>query len=136
MRRRLSPRAAILAGVAVAGAAFAFFAARGLGDATVYYYTPSEVAGETKPDVIRVGGTVVPGSIRYDERAGVVRFALTDGRARVRVANSGVPPDLFSEGREALVEGRLEDGTLRSSEVIVKHDEEYGSRTSRDRTGR
>ncbi|MGH2950392.1 MAG: cytochrome c maturation protein CcmE, partial [Solirubrobacteraceae bacterium] len=52
---------------------------------------------------------------------------LTDGRAAVAVASRGAPPSLFAEGRQALVEGRYAGGVLRSSDVIVKHDEQYSA---------
>ena len=131
MRRRVSPRAWIAA-VAVLGATgLAIVATRGLGEAAVFYRTPTEVAGGTgAADVVRVGGTVAPGTVRWDERRGVLRFTLTDGRTRLRVANRGAPPRLFRAGEEALVEGRVAGGVLRSADVIVKHDEEYRPQTT------
>lgn len=130
MRPRISVRGVVIGVVLVGGALFAVAAMRGLGEGSVYYYTPSEVPRPTGEEVIRVGGTVVPGSVSFGERSGVLRFALTDGEARLRVANRGAPPDLFRAGREALVEGRVTAGVLRSSDVIVKHDEGYSSAAS------
>lgn len=94
----------------------------------VYYYTPGEVAAGRADAgrVIRVGGTVAAGSVRWNERDGVLRFAMAGGGgSRLPVAVRSAPPRLFAEGRDALVEGRLTGGVLRSGEVIVKHDEEY-----------
>ena len=35
-------------------------------------------------------------------------------------------PDLFKEGKGAVVQGKLEaDGTFRATEVLAKHDENY-----------
>ena len=126
MSDRLSPgRAVLLVGIVVAFG-LAVLVARGLGSGSVYYYAPSDLATRPPRDgVIRVGGTVVPGSVRWQKAAGVLRFQLSDGRSRVSVANAGAPPDLFSAGRAALVEGRLRGGILRSSSVIVKHDANY-----------
>jgi cytochrome c-type biogenesis protein CcmE len=131
MRRRLPARAWI-AGIAVLGAAgLAVTATRGLGEAAVFYRTPTEVArGTAAADVVRVGGTVAPGTIRWDEQRGVLHFVLTDGRTRLRVANRGAPPRLFRAGEEALVEGRVSGGVLRAADVIVKHDEEYRPQTT------
>ena len=126
MTRRVPPRVTVILVGALAAVMLAVLAGRGLGDATVYYYTPGELgflAGERR--TVRVGGTVEPGSVRFDRAAGVLRFRLTDGRAAVAVASRGAPPSLFAEGREALVEGRYAGGLLRSSDVIVKHDEQY-----------
>lgn len=126
MSDRLSPaRALLLVGIVVV-IGLAVLVARGLGSGSVYFYAPSELATRPPGDaVIRVGGTVVRGSVRWQKTAGVLRFQLSDGRSRVSVANSGAPPDLFRAGREALVEGRLRGGVLRSSSVIVKHDANY-----------
>lgn len=126
MTRRVSPRAWI-AGIAIVGAgALAVTATRGLGDASVYYRTPSEVVrGKAGADVVRVGGTVVPETVRFDRRSGLLTFMLSDGRTGLAVANRGAPPRLFRAGEDALVEGRLVGGVLRSADVIVKHDEEY-----------
>ena len=123
---RVSPRAWLAAIAITTAAALAVAATRGLSDASVYYRTPSEVVRRgTGDDVVRVGGTVVPGTVRFDRRRGLLTFMLSDGRTRLAVANRGAPPKLFRAGEEALVEGRITAGVLRSADVIVKHDEEY-----------
>lgn len=112
--------------VLVAGAGWALAATRGLERGVAYYYSPSELAGRRPSTaVIRVGGRVVPGSVRWDATRAVLHFRLTDGRASVAVANAGAPPQLFRAGAGAIVEGTLVDGTLRSDQVIVKHDQNY-----------
>lgn len=126
MRRKLPLRLVIPAVVLVAAAGWALAATRGLERGAVYYYTPSELSARRPPtEVIRVGGRVVPGSVRWDANAGVLRFMLTDGSASIPVVNRGAPPRLFRGGAGAVVEGRLAGGVLRSSDVIVKHDENY-----------
>lgn len=125
MRRRVSLRAVVPVAVVLAAGAWGLTATRGLDKGTVYYYTPSELSSRRPgEEVIRVGGQVVPGSIRWDP-AGVLRFRLTDGTATVDVLNRGAPPQLFRGGVGAIVEGRLAGGTLRSNDVIVKHDQNY-----------
>jgi len=110
----------------VAAAGWGVAATQGLKRGTVYSYTPSELSARDAPDgVIRVGGQVRPGSVRWDAEAGVLRFMLADGTAAIPVVNQGAPPQLFRAGSGAVVEGRFAGGVLRSSEVIVKHDEEY-----------
>ena len=126
MSRPLPLRAVITTMVVVGGVLFAVLATSGVLSGAVYYYTPSEVRERrVDGDVIRVGGTVVTGSVEWAAADGVLRFELSDGKAALPVANRGAPPDLFRAGRDALVEGRVEGGVLRSSDVIVKHDENY-----------
>lgn len=127
MMRRVSPRAWLAAVAVLSALGLGGAATRGLGEAAVFYRTPSEVSSDDeRGGVIRVGGMVVPGSIRWDPDAGVLRFILSDGRSQLPVVNRGGPPRLFRAGEEALVEGRIVGGALHSSDVIVKHDEEYG----------
>ena len=124
--RRPSLRLLIPSVVALAAGAWAVVATSGLREGAVYYYTPSEISGPSASDrPIRVAGRVQPGTVRWDARRGVLRFMLTDGKASVPVVNASAPPDLFRAGRDAVVEGRLVGGVLRSNDVIVKHDASY-----------
>jgi len=53
-------------------------------------------------------------------------FELTDGTASVPVFFKGVPPDLFADGKGAVVEGRLAgDGVFHATMIMAKHSEEY-----------
>lgn len=122
------PLRLLIAGVALAVTGLlAVLVTRGLGSGVVYYYTPGEVsAGKAATGrVIRVGGTVAPGTMRFDRDRGVLTFMLSGGGGRLAVAARRAPPRLFAPGRQALVEGRLGGGVLRSSDVIVKHDANY-----------
>jgi cytochrome c-type biogenesis protein CcmE len=112
-----------LAGVVVTGVAVLVTGA--LHDTLVYYRTPSEVASAAPHpgDRIRLGGQVVPGSVR--ESGGQTEFRLTDGLHQIRVVARGAPATL-REGRDAVVEGVLDsDGTVDCDQVIVKHSNEY-----------
>ncbi len=69
---------------------------------------------------------VVQGSLQQNPAAHEQRFLLTDGKASVPVYHRGIPPDLFGEGRGAVVEGKLgTDGTFQASTIMAKHSEEY-----------
>jgi cytochrome c-type biogenesis protein CcmE len=53
-------------------------------------------------------------------------FDLADDAATVKVAYRGIPPDLFGEGRGALVEGSYgQDGLFHAKTILAKHSEEY-----------
>jgi cytochrome c-type biogenesis protein CcmE len=101
----------------------------GLRQSVVYFVTPSELrqaAGGTDGKAYRLGGLVLPGSLRSDPATREQRFALSDGKASVPVRFRGIPPDLFGEGRGAVVEGTLgADGTFVASTILAKHSEEY-----------
>lgn len=120
-------RLLIAAGIVVA--AFIYLVIGGLRGAIVYYITPAELTSQG-PDVqgkvIRLGGQVQPGSRRWNPSTLELRFVLTDETASIPVRHHGAPPDLFTEGQGAVVEGTMgTDGIFQSRSIIVKHSEEY-----------
>lgn len=98
-------------------------------EAAVYFYTPSELKADTRPPKersLKVGGMVVQGSLKKDLKNLTYRFEITDGKAVIPVYFKGVPPDLFSEGKGAVVEGKMgEDGVFLATTIMAKHSEEY-----------
>jgi cytochrome c-type biogenesis protein CcmE len=110
-------------------AALAYIVYGGMQEAVVYFVTPSELkAKETNSSdrFLRMGGMVVKGSLQKDLQNLTYRFELTDGAASVPVMFRGVPPDLFVDGKGAVVEGRLAgDGTFQATTIMAKHSEEY-----------
>jgi len=117
----------VLVLVIVVLAVIAFLAISSIGNALVYYLTPSELlargdaaVGET----IRLGGQVKPGSVSGDPTD--LTFVLTDGSAEITVHSTAAPTRSFREGRGAVVEGTIgADGRFEADQVIVKHDENY-----------
>ncbi len=90
------------------------------------YVTPSEVAAGKAPQgkAFRIGGLVKEGSVQRQNMT--VRFVVTDTVKEIPVAYTGILPDLFRDGRGAVVQGRLgSDGVFTASEVLAKHDENY-----------
>jgi cytochrome c-type biogenesis protein CcmE len=96
----------------------------------VFFITPTQIADKAPPPgrSFRRGGLVARGSLRramVDGHPEAV-FAVTDGRATVRVAYAGILPDLFREGQGIVALGAIApDGSFRASEVLAKHDENY-----------
>jgi len=94
----------------------------------VFFHTPCEVAEGKAPlgKTFRIGGMVEDGSIAREADGLTVRFAITDTAKVIPVTYRGTLPDLFKEGKGAVVQGRLEDdGIFRATEVLAKHDENY-----------
>jgi cytochrome c-type biogenesis protein CcmE len=93
----------------------------------VFFHTPSEVVEGKAPTgkTFRVGGMVEDGSIAREADGLTVRFAITDTAQAIPVTYRGTLPDLFKEGKGAVVQGKLEDGVFRANEVLAKHDENY-----------
>jgi cytochrome c-type biogenesis protein CcmE len=94
----------------------------------VFFHTPSEVAAGKAPQgrTFRVGGMVEAGSIQRQADGLTVSFVITDMVKTVPVTYRGTLPDLFQEGKGAVVQGAIgEDGLFRATEVLAKHDENY-----------
>ena len=90
------------------------------------YVTPSEVAAGKAPKdkAFRIGGMVKEGSIKRVNTT--VSFVVTDTAREIPVTYTGILPDLFKEGKGAVVQGRLgPDGQFTATEVLAKHDENY-----------
>jgi cytochrome c-type biogenesis protein CcmE len=69
---------------------------------------------------------VQPGSLTWEPRSLDLRFTLSDGKATVPVRHKGTAPDLFAEGRGAVVEGAWSgDGYFKATTILAKHSEEY-----------
>jgi cytochrome c-type biogenesis protein CcmE len=95
----------------------------------VFFVAPSDLAANAAPGrSLRLGGLVQAGSVNRVSENGqpVAHFRVTDGRASVEVAYTGILPDLFREGQGVVTLGQLQsDGTFRASEVLAKHDATY-----------
>ena len=119
-------RAVIIVGALIAIGIAAVLILNALNSNIALYVTPSEVAAGKSPagQVFRIGGMVKDGSVKRD---GVtVNFVITDMVKDIPVAYTGILPDLFKEGKGAVIQGRLNsNGQFIASEVLAKHDENY-----------
>lgn len=110
-------------------AAISYLVVGGMKEAIVYFVTPSELKAKENSSAdkfLRMGGMVVKGSLQKDLQNLTYRFELTDGSATFPVFFKGVPPDLFTEGKGAVVEGRIgRDGVFQATTIMAKHAEEY-----------
>ena len=125
MKPRHKRAAIILGGLAAIGIA-ATLVLNALNSNIALYVTPSEVAAGKSPQghAFRIGGMVKDGSLRRDNLT--VHFIMTDMVKDIPVAYTGILPDLFKEGKGAVVQGKLgADGNFTASEVLAKHDENY-----------
>ena len=97
-------------------------------DSVVFFYSPTDLAEKKPPPErrFRVGGIVVEDSLARDADGLTVRFRVTDMNRTVRIAYTGILPDLFREGQGIVAEGRLDGaGVFRADSVLAKHDETY-----------
>lgn len=123
-RRRMLLVMAILVGVGTAVSLTVYALRQNIN----LFYAPSQIAAGDAPfgQTIRVGGLVVPGSIKHDPNSLKVSFQLTDNKSTVTVHYDGILPDLFREGQGIIARGKLEAGNLvMAQQVLAKHDSKY-----------
>ncbi len=93
----------------------------------LYFKTPSEIFENNNIEnksLIRVGGMVKKDSIQQTNQE--IQFILTDYKKELIIVYSGAVPNLFSEERGAVVEGKLNDKKyLIADRILAKHDENY-----------
>jgi len=111
----------------VASILVVFVVLKSLEENIVYFFSPTELYN--KEDIpfnkkIRVGGLVKNGSITNDQTS--VNFIVTDLNNEIIVSYSGSLPNLFSEGKGVVAEGKLKDKKyFVADKILAKHDENY-----------
>lgn len=119
----------ILAGVVMA-AALAYMMYSAIGANSEYYLTVSEayaMGEEVRDSQIKVGGTVVAGSIAWDRGSNAVSFDIVDeADASMPVTYRGIVPDAFQPAAEVIMEGKLlENGSFEATTLLAKCASKY-----------
>jgi len=114
-------------GGAVIALALAYMIWAGVTQSAVYFVTPSELrAAPVNGKAYRLGGLVERGTLRWNPGTLDLSFSVSDGKVSVPVRHRGAPPDLFGEGRGAVVEGQwTAEGYFKATQILAKHSEEY-----------
>ena len=104
-----------------------FLVIKSLEKNVVYFLSPSEIYNQTNISLdkkIRVGGLVKMNSISKNEKS--ISFIITDLKKEIVVSYYGLVPNLFSEGKGVVAEGRLKDKKyFVADKILAKHDENY-----------
>ena len=108
-------------------ASIIFLILRSLEENVVYFLSPTEIHDNEKisfEKTIRVGGLVKINSINKNETS--ISFIITDLKKEIIVSYNGIVPNLFSEGKGVIAEGKLQDKKyFIASKILAKHDENY-----------
>ena len=111
----------------VAAIVVVFVVLKSLEENIVYFFSPTELYN--KEDIsfnkkIRVGGLVKDGSIINNQTS--INFIVTDLNNEIIVSYKGSLPNLFSEGKGVVAEGKLKDKKyFIADKILAKHDENY-----------
>jgi cytochrome c-type biogenesis protein CcmE len=92
-----------------------------------YYLTVDEFLARSANPPTRVGGAIVPGSIKWDNATQTMRFQIAgSGSAIIAIAYRGRVPDAFRDGVTAIVEGaRASDGGFAATTLMIKCPHQY-----------
>tara|TARA_Y100000996_G_C22529465_1_gene645902 strand:- start:746 stop:1174 length:429 start_codon:yes stop_codon:yes gene_type:complete len=98
-----------------------------LRDNILYFLSPTEIKNSENLDYskkIRVGGMVKTGSVSINNNE--INFIITDLSNEIFVTFKGTVPNLFSEGKGVVAEGKLKDKKFFiAKRILAKHDENY-----------
>ena len=127
LTKKIKTRLLFLISIILVSLFFLVFIYFNLKQNILYFKTPSEVFNTNEIEgnsMVRVGGMVKKDSIQQNNRE--IKFILTDYKKELIVVYNGSVPNLFSEERGAVVEGRLNDRKyLVADRILAKHDENY-----------
>ena len=125
--KKVKSRIFFLALAIVGSAAIIFVILRSLEENVVYFFSPTEIYN--KADIsfdkkIRIGGLVKINSITKENSS--INFIITDLKKEIIVSYKGLVPNLFSEGKGVVAEGKLKDKKyFVADKILAKHDENY-----------
>ena len=104
-----------------------FIILKSLEENIVYFFSPTEIYNKSDISTnkkVRVGGLVKEGSVNREENT--INFIITDLKNEIIVSYKGLVPNLFSEGKGVVAEGKLNDKKyFIADKILAKHDENY-----------
>ena len=127
LTKKVKKRASFLSLLLIFLIITAFFILKSLTSNILYFKSPTDI--QLSQDIIsnkkiRVGGMVKKNSININNKE--IKFIITDLKNELIVSYSGTVPNLFSEGKGVVAEGRLQDKNFFIADrILAKHDEKY-----------
>ena len=104
-----------------------FIVLKSLEENVVYFFSPTEIYNKSNisfNEKIRIGGLVKENSLVKSQKS--IKFIITDLKNEIIVSFNGQVPNLFSEGKGVIAEGKLRDKKyFVASRILAKHDENY-----------
>jgi len=127
LQKKAKKRATLLTALLLLSLIAVFTIFKSLNKNILYFKSPTEI--KTSQDIdfskkIRVGGMVKKNSLIISEEE--IKFTITDFKNELKISYSGTVPNLFSEEKGVVAEGKLQDKTFFIADrILAKHDENY-----------
>ena len=125
--KKVKKRASLLAITLIISVVGIFFILQSLNKNILYFKSPTDIKNNQNINFdkrIRVGGMVKKNSLIIKEEE--INFIITDLKNELNISFSGTVPNLFSEEKGVVAEGKLQDKTFFIADrILAKHDENY-----------
>ena len=125
--KKVKKRASLLAITLLVSVIGIFFILQSLNKNILYFKSPTDIKNNQNINFdkkIRVGGMVKKNSLIIKEEE--IKFIITDFNNELNISFSGTVPNLFSEEKGVVAEGKLQDKTFFIADrILAKHDENY-----------
>jgi len=125
--KKVKKRASLLAITLLVSVIGIFFILQSLNKNILYFKSPTDIKNNQNINFdkkIRVGGMVKKNSLIIKEEE--IKFIITDFKNELNITFSGTVPNLFSEEKGVVAEGKLQDKTFFIADrILAKHDENY-----------
>ncbi len=125
--KKVKKRASLLAITLLISVIGIFFILKSLNKNILYFKSPTDIKNNQNINFdkkIRVGGMVKKNSLIIKEEE--IKFTITDFKNELNISFSGTVPNLFSEEKGVVAEGKLQDKTFFIADrILAKHDENY-----------
>ena len=125
--KKVKKRASLLAITLLVSVLGIFFILQSLNKNILYFKSPTDIKNNQNINFdkkIRVGGMVKKNSLIIKEEE--IKFIITDFNNELNISFSGTVPNLFSEEKGVVAEGKLQDKTFFIADrILAKHDENY-----------
>ena len=127
LQKKVKKRALLLVGLLLVSVLAIFLVLKSLDKNILYFKSPTDI--KTSQDIdftkkLRVGGMVKKNSVVINEEE--IKFIITDFKNELKISYSGTIPNLFSEEKGVVAEGKLQDKTFFIADrILAKHDENY-----------
>ena len=127
LTKKVKSRIFFLSVLVVLAALVIFVILRSLEENVVYFFSPTEIYNKANISFdkkIRIGGLVKKNSVSKNDT--LINFIITDLKKEIVVSYNGIVPNLFSEGKGVVAEGKLKDKKyFIADKILAKHDENY-----------
>ena len=113
LTKKVKSRIFFLSVLVILAALVIFVILRSLEENVVYFFSPTEIYNKANISFdkqIRIGGLVKKNSVSKNDIS--INFIITDLKKEIVVSYNGIVPNLFSEGKGVVAEGKLRDKNI------------------------